>query len=314
VPPQPQLVFEGNVPADATKNPLLERLLESPAWPEQPRVAQAWLGEAIAIKDPTAAAFRPQSGSNLLVIGQQDEGAMGIMATALIGLAAQYPLAGAGGAPGARFYLFDGSAADSPLAGYLGRLVDLVPHPVQMVAHRELGNVLDEVAAEVERRQASADAEHQAIYLFVYDLQRFRDLRKAEDDYSFGRMGEDAKPNPAKQFVNILREGPGVGVHSMIWCDTLNNVNRTFDRQALREFEMRVLFQMSNNDSSSLIDSPAANRLGQNRALFASEEEGRLEKFRPYGLPSEEYFERVRTKLHSRAGAPHGAAVAHDAS
>ena len=29
-----------------------------PAWPASPRAGQAWLGEAIAIKDPTAAVFR----------------------------------------------------------------------------------------------------------------------------------------------------------------------------------------------------------------------------------------------------------------
>ena len=65
----------------------------------------------------------------------------------------------------------------------------------------------------------------------------------------------------------------------------MNNLNRTFDRNGLREFEIRVLFQMSANDSSTLIDSPAAGKLGANRALFYSEEENRIEKFRPYGLP-----------------------------
>jgi len=53
---------------------------------------------------------------------------------------------------------------------------------------------------------------------------------------------------------------------------------------------MRVLFQMSGNDSSALIDSPAANRLGYHRALFVSEEQGRLEKFRPYALPPHDWI------------------------
>jgi hypothetical protein len=45
---------------------------------------------------------------------------------------------------------------------------------------------------------------------------------------------------------------------------------------------------MSAADSSQLIDSPAAGRLGENRAFFYSEEQGRLEKFRPYSPPEEE--------------------------
>ena len=56
----------------------------------------------------------------------------------------------------------------------------------------------------------------------------------------------------------VLREGAGLGMHTVVWCDTHNNLTRCLDRQALREFEMRVLFQMSATDSSTLIDNPLA--------------------------------------------------------
>ena len=48
---------------------------------------------------------------------------------------------------------------------------------------------------------------------------------------------------------------------------------------------MRVLFQMSAADSSNLIDSPLASRLGQHRALYHTEDRAQPEKFRPYGPP-----------------------------
>jgi hypothetical protein len=63
---------------------------------------------------------------------------------------------------------------------------------------------------------------------------------------------------------------------------------------------MRVLFKMSGNDSSTLIDTPAASRLGFHRALFVSEEQGRLEKFRPYGTPTQEWIDRIRGVLERR--------------
>ena len=91
-----------------------------------------------------------------------------------------------------------------------------------------------------------------------------------------------------------------MGVHTIVWCDSLNNLNRSFDRQGLREFEIRVLFQMSANDSSTLIDTPAAGKLGEHRALFFSEEEGKLEKFRPYAYPDDEWLASVRQQLRSR--------------
>ena len=58
---------------------------------------------------------------------------------------------------------------------------------------------------------------------------------------------------------------------------------------------------MSQNDSGHLLDAPHASKLGPNRALFASEEQNRLEKFRPYGLPSDDWLERLREGLHRRS-------------
>jgi hypothetical protein len=124
--------------------------------------------------------------------------------------------------------------------------------------------------------------------LLIYGLQGLRDLRKAEDDFSYSRSDDGRPPNPAKQFAGIVRDGSQVGVHCLAWCDSLNSLNRMWERQTLREFELRVVFQMSAADSSTLIDTPTATNLGLHRALFYSEETGRAEKFRPYRLPSDE--------------------------
>jgi hypothetical protein len=290
----PALVFEGNLPADVCKNYLLNRLLQEPA--AFPRAPLAWLGEAIAIKEPTAAAFARQNGDNLLIVGQQDEAALGMLTTAAISLAAQAPQEG-----GTRFYLIDGSPADAALAGYLARLTGVLPQAMRAGGWRELPPILAELAAEVERRQKEADAERMPVYLVLYGMQRLRDLRRAEDDYGFGRRDEAA--TPSQQFATVLREGAALGVHTLAWCDTLNNLQRILDRQGLREFSLRVVFQMGVADSSSLIDSPAASKLGVNRALFSSEETGVLEKFRPYGPPPIVWLEQARQQLARPVGA-----------
>jgi hypothetical protein len=62
-----------------------------------------------------------------------------------------------------------------------------------------------------------------------------------------------------------------------------------------------VLFQMSVADSSNLIDTPLASRLGLHRAYFHGEEEGRLEKFRPYGVPTDDWLEWIKKQFQNRA-------------
>ena len=185
-------MFEGNLPADVSKNPLLNNLLQATEWPEAPRADYAWLGDAIAIKDPTAVVFRPQSGSNVLVVGQNDEAALAMMIMSVLSIAAQHPPAGP---QACRFYLLDGSSVDSALAGQLGRLKDIVPHPVTSVSWRDLATTYGQLAAEIKRRQESTSDDQTPMYIFIFDIARFRDLRKSDDDFGYSRYDED-KPAP----------------------------------------------------------------------------------------------------------------------
>ena len=65
----------------------------------------------------------------------------------------------------------------------------------------------------------------------------------------------------------------------------------------LKEFEQRVLFAMNASDSSQLIESPAASKLGPYRALLYREETGTTIKVRPYGPPSAEWLNHVRSQF-----------------
>ena len=57
----PPIVFEGNAAADPRDNRLLEEVLAAGHSPTKTTAIKAWLGAAIAIKDPTAASFpRPR--------------------------------------------------------------------------------------------------------------------------------------------------------------------------------------------------------------------------------------------------------------
>jgi S-DNA-T family DNA segregation ATPase FtsK/SpoIIIE len=289
-----QIVFEGNIPADLRRNVLLARHLAAPTWAEQPVAPLAWLGEAIAIKDPTAVTFRRQGGSNLLIVGQRDDAAGAMLATSVISLAAQV-------APSAaRFMVLDGTPPDSPLAGLLSGALEHLPHDCRFVDWRSVDESLAEVAAELSRRQDAEQADAQSIYVLVNGLHRFRALRRSEDDFGFSMGDEDKPPRADKLLADILRDGPAYGIHTMIWADTVNTLDRMLDRMALREFEHRVLFQMSSADSSHLVDSPIAAKLGLKRALYYSEEYGQPEKFRPYAIPGNEWLAKLGNRLSAR--------------
>jgi hypothetical protein len=296
------IVFDGHQAADLRDNRLLENLLDSSA--ATGGSPQGWLGEAVAIKDPTAAVLRRQGGANLLIIGQQEQAARGMLAAAMLSLATQHPSLESQRS-GAQFYILE-APREGSADHELKHLSAVVPHTTHVVGRRDEGAVMAELAAEVARRQEDDQRAAPPIYLFVFDLARFRELRRGEDDMGFSFGGESRPPSPARLFATVLRDGPEVGVHTLIWCDSAASLARVFDRQALREFDLRVLFQMSAGDSSQLIDTPIASKLGAHYALLHDEEAGRIEKFRPYRWPNLEWLSEVakRLKHHGTASAP----------
>jgi len=296
--PRSQIVFEGNAPAIVEKNQLLHTLLSSPRWPVLPKAIPAWMGEPIAIKDPTAAIFRRQAASNLIFVGQNEEAVLNMMITMAVSLAAQHDVKTENSR--ARFYTIDLTPADRPVAGKLKEAFGALPHCAQVAGRRDIESVIREVATQVKERLEDGEATtKEAVYLFIYGLQRARDLRQDDQKTYYGDNDEEPTPNLSEQFQMILREGPELGIHTIAWCDNWGNLDRILVRGLLREFDMRVAFQMSADDSSNLLDTPLASKLGQHRALFVTDEEGKIEKFRPYGW-SDGWLDNVRNQFRAK--------------
>ena len=244
-PPKPRpatVVFEGNAPADVAKNHLLERLLTGRPRSGVPTTTgpaarhSAWLGEAMAINDLTAAVFRRQNGSNLLIVGQQAETGAGHAGHGHRQPGgARMPAAGDARVP--RFYVVDGRQARRADAGrrWLACRTS-VPEPVRLAGWRDVPAVMAELAAELERRQKEAEAAR-------LDLPGpLRPAAPARPAPAGGRLRLHAprrgEGRPAgQQLATLLREGPALGIHTLIWCDTLNNLQRALDRQAMRKLE-----------------------------------------------------------------------------
>ena len=285
-PREAMIVFEGSQAADIRDNQALSKLLQTDPEPQWSGPPTLWFGAPLAIKAPTSVTLRRQSGANILIVGQRDDMAMHLMSSAWVSLAAQYPQTQA------RFYALDGCPSDSPLAGYLSSLATWTPQATTLVPWRQVEETLVSLVEEVRQRLNDDSSHQESIFLFIYGLQRYRMLRRSEDGFGFSLDNE----GPASADANlseILREGPAVGVHVLTWADTLATLERTMDRSTLREFDHRILMQMSANDSSNLIDSTAANQLGFHRGLLYSEEQGGVEKFRPYAIIDIDWLNRM---------------------
>jgi hypothetical protein len=286
--PEP-FVFEGSAPADVRENIVLRTQLQAKSV-KPPAQARIWLGAPNSIKGPTEAVFQRQSGSNLLIVGQNEETALTLVSVALVSLAAQYPKGTA------RFLLLDSTPPGFPQREFLERVIQAIPHEIVQVKTGDLAETMGGLAKEMKNRSGDEPPEKAPeTYLLIHGLQNFKKLRM-EDEFGFSSGGSEAV-QPAAVLQNLISEGASSGFHVIATCDTYNNVNRFLGRKQMGGFEMRVLFQMSASDSASLIDAPDASTLGLHRALFYNDREGYLETFRPYALPGNDWIEEVARQL-----------------
>jgi len=275
------IVFEGNAPANIRENDALRTVRETA--PTASAVSpRAWLGAPNSIKGPTEVVFHRQSGNHLLIVGQRDEAALTLLGVSLLALTSQYPRGAA------RFVLFNSTNAGTPDAEFLDRVIAACPQEITVAHINDVAGVTNDLATELKARVSGEHGpDSPPIFVFIVGLHKFKKLRN-EDDFSFSSGDEAA--NPGAQLGEVITEGSSHGLHLLVSVDTFNNVSRSMNRKALTEFEMRVVFQMSANDSASLIESPKASNLGLHRALFYNEHEGTLETFRPYAMPDSEWL------------------------
>jgi hypothetical protein len=108
-----------------------------------------------------------------------------------------------------------------------------------------------------------------------------------------GGFGATKSATPASQLGDLIRKGPLVGIHVIVWSDTFSNAMRWLSNSLLREFDSRIAFRLNQTDSSSLIDTPAAASLSPGRAILYRDQTGAADRFRPFSWPSQQWLSNV---------------------
>lgn len=283
------ITFTAHEDAQIEANAELQALLAQPGWPPPPPSDRIWLGEPIEIKPPTAAVMERYMRSNLLIAGGDEAQGYGLLAAAVLSLAAQRP-------PDAtRFVVADFARPTSPVASLFPHLARNLPHRLEVVGPRQATVALDELAALLDQRQSGVDPAEVEVYFAIAGLRQWRELR-----------GDQAyvQSEAAKRLARLADEGPEFGIHLLLWADAVAAIEPVFKRGGLAYFDLRLALHLPEKDSTDLLSSNAAAKLDANRALFRHEdwELGRMEKFKPYPAPAAGVLADLLGRLRSKGG------------
>jgi DNA segregation ATPase FtsK/SpoIIIE, S-DNA-T family len=266
----PPASFDPDTPASFTPGPIAAPGSTTAAGSTAGTI-EAWLGEALEIKPPTAATFERYVRSNLLIVGGEEHG-HGLLLATVLSAAAQY------GPAQVTFAIAEFARPSSPYHGFFDVLRGL-PHDLRICDRTSACAELDSACADLDERLAGP---HKAARFFlIAGMHRWHELA-AEGDY--GRPSETAL-----RLARLADKGPDVGIHVVAWADSYATAERTLRRAGIAHFGLRAVSRLfSPAESDALLGVTAAASLDDNRALFRDTDWpiDQVEKFKPYSISS----------------------------
>jgi hypothetical protein len=241
----------------------------------------AWvLGDSVSIEPPVLRVLSRSPGRNALIVANHDD-----LVASVIGswLATERNRPGSSTA----FRILDGSRSEDTAIQQILKEARSGSRPesdCEISNLRDVESTMESLHTELTKRLNQPNETYRSLVVMVLNLARFRELRR-EEDYSFGSSGE-AGLKPDAVLAKLLSDGPSVGIHVCLWSDSASTLSRWLSRGSMRDIEVRVMAQMSANDSNQLIDSNQANRLDRYVMLLHDDADGRSVKFRPFTLDS----------------------------
>ncbi len=274
------VVFDGNRAATWNRD-AATRAIEAAKSELNPDACWCIVGESVAISPAVTVPLTDQAGRNMMIVSGDDAPAAGVVMS-IAGTFVSHHVA----KRTPQIVLIQASKPTDARCLSLSKRMKQLRCELQEGDARSVDQLLSELHQTLRSRIDTPDSysEWKPILLVVLNIGRLRTLRP-EDEFGMGSFGE-TKLTPDKQLEEILREGPTHHIHVLIWSENANTVGRWLGRAAQREIEIRILGQMSANDSTHLIDSVAAAHLGAHVMLLHDDATSTEARFRPYEIES----------------------------
>ena len=264
-------VISGDDGAELTAAPL-DALVGDTDRRDQRRNVRLWLGEPAALGPPVEVTLRRQEGANLVVVTSGDSVGPGLLHAAVA-----TAVMGHGGA--LETWVLDLGGLETGFGDALGGLG--AEPPVRVARRRSIGAVVDQVGERVAERRDHGRFDEPPCLFVIAHLERAHEL----DPTAKVSGDPDVSCTELETLLMVLRDGPEVGVHSLVWCETIDQLVARLGERATNHFGLRVATALSAEDSVALLDSAYGASLHPHHALLADEDKSRLVKFRPYLLP-----------------------------
>lgn len=238
-----------------------------------------YLGESISVSEyDVNVGLVPETANNILVIGGEQEVAEAICYHSVLSASTSNE------AGEATLVVVSGMRPDNELASVILPTLEALPFDHYFPATADdVEKTIAAVKETIDNRRQSNGSISSNVYIAVFDFQNCR----AFDRDTSGRIEKPSSQAALLEYV--LRNGPSVGVFTILQTDNLESLGRV--GSVLSAFNYRVALQMSEGDSNKVVGSSAANKLfvfnrpaSRFRAYLRDNNRNLTIKFKPYKI------------------------------
>jgi S-DNA-T family DNA segregation ATPase FtsK/SpoIIIE len=135
----------------------------------------------------------------------------------------------------------------------------------------QLDELFDDLSDIIEQRKIDSNNEGNVVFIL-------NSINK------IARLREDNLECVIDRLYKIIDEGPELGVHCFLHCDSLISLKRTNLTSYLSLFSHRILYNMSQDGYYDIIGNNSINNLKPNRLVYYTDELGKYQIIKPYEL------------------------------
>ena len=218
----------------------------------------SWLGQEFNTRGYARMIFSRKRQENALVVGNNNEARFGMLCSAIISLAINY------GPSKSVFYLIDQTTPGSPWNGILSKLNQefLIPlkfSSIVATSNGEAERIIELLYNELQtRNDNSGDSEikKKSIFIVSADIEKLSSIKQIQNKY-----GSYEESDLGKKYLGVLDRGPESGIFSIHSFESVSSMLTVASKKGIELFNHRIVLQMSEDDSYTIIKKREASRL-----------------------------------------------------
>lgn len=248
------------------------------------------MGEGFEMKRKFAVELETEPGSNLLLVGNNEDQAASMFYFMMLSLLYCNLQEVGEKKRGQLIYLIDLSVEDDKeYAASFTQMEARFGNQVQRETLKNMNRLIDQTYETMLRRMDGQEESDKRLFLMIFGVNRAHKLGR-NDAYE---KEWDGSVSTQEKLMEILKRGAKLGIHTILWGETLSGTERIIGKGYSRDCSKRVAFSTDTATLETLVEERTDKILRASTAVYMNiETDLKNTRFRPYEVPAKVWIDK----------------------